>query len=406
MGSSTRRHRFRRWGRRASYVAGLLAVVAVVMVGLGWRAFGKSASGERLARMQASAQWQGGAFENTLPLYNDYWGSAMAVFDGSDDATPAEPLPVVTPDPAMFSRPPSSGLRVTWLGHSTTLIEIDGKRLLTDPIWGERTSPFSFAGPKRWYAPPIALSDLPPIDAVLISHDHYDHLDAPTIERMRGWETRFIAPLGVGAHLEYWGVPAGRITEVDWGDRVTLDELTIHCTEARHASGRQLLDQNATLWAGYALVGPRHRVYFSGDTGMFPELADIGARLGPFDVTMVEVGAYHRAWPDWHMGPEQAVTAHRMLRGKAFVPIHWGLFDLALHGWTEPVERTMAAAERAGVRVLVPRPGESLQPSTAETARWWPEVPWQTASEHPIAATKVAAASLLPTEVEAREAED
>ena len=261
-------------------------------------------------------------------------------------------------------------------------------------MWGERTSPFSFAGPKRWYAPPIALSELPPIDVVLISHDHYDHLDAPTIEQMRDWNTRFVVPLGVGAHLEYWGVPAERITELDWGDHLTVDELTVHCTEARHASGRHLLDQNATLWAGYALVGPSHRVFFSGDTGMFPELSDIGERFGPFDVTMVEVGAYNRAWPDWHMGPEQAVTAHRMLRGKAFLPIHWGLFDLALHGWTEPIERTMAAAQAQGVRVLSPRPGESVEPSTTKTTRWWPEVAWQTATDHPIEATKVSRAAL------------
>lgn len=386
--------RFRRWLRRLGYVLVVLGVIAAVAAGLGWRAFGKAASGDRLTRMEASPRWAGGGFDNTLPLYNDYWGMALAMLEGSDVASPTDPLPVVTPDPALFTEPPGSGLRITWLGHSTVLIELDGKRLLTDPVWGERTSPFSFAGPKRWYAPPIALSDLPPIDVVLISHDHYDHLDAPTIEQMRDWETRFVVPLGVGAHLEYWGLPAARITEVDWGDRVTIDALTIHCTEARHASGRHLFDQNATLWAGYALVGPRHRVFFSGDTGMFPELSDIGRELGPFDVTMVEVGAYHRAWPDWHMGPEQAVTAHRMLRGRVFLPIHWGLFDLALHGWTEPIERTMAAAAAQGVEVMSPRPGESVEPASAETARWWPEVSWETAAQHPIEATKVTRAAL------------
>src|SRR5690606_17533295 len=158
--------------------------------------------------------------------------------------------------------------------------------------------------------------------------------------------------------------------------------------------GRQVLDQNATLWAGYALRGPRHRVFFSGDTGMFPELADIGARLGPFDVAMIEVGAYHRAWPDWHMGPEQAIEAHAMVRGKVFLPIHWGLFDLALHGWTEPVERTLVAAEAAGARAVVPKPGESIEPSAARLARWWPEVPWQTAADHPIRATGLEPAAI------------
>jgi len=386
--------RMRRWLRRFGYVLVVLGAIAAVAAGLGWKAFGKGAAGERLARMEASPHWAGSTFENTLPLYNDYWGMALGMLDKSDVSTPSEPLPVVKPDPAMYEEAPSSGLRITWLGHSTTIIEIDGKRFLTDPVWGERTSPFSFVGPKRWYAPLIALADLPPIDAVLISHDHYDHLDQPTIEQIRDWDTRFVTALGVGAHLEYWGVPADRITEMDWGDSLEIGELTVHCAEARHASGRHLFDQNATLWAGYALVGPSHRVYFSGDTGMFPELADIGERLGPFDVTMVEVGAYHRSWPDWHMGPEQAVMAHRMLRGRVFLPIHWGLFDLALHGWTEPIERTMVAADEQGVDVMSPRPGESIEPASARTARWWPEVPWETAQDHPIEATKVSRAAL------------
>ncbi|MCA9625038.1 MAG: MBL fold metallo-hydrolase [Myxococcales bacterium] len=375
-------------------MAGLLAAPvapaadAADAVATAGRAFGSAATGERRRRMEASSHWTGKVFENTYPLWNDYWGMVTGAFDGSPNSTPPPPPPVVTPDPELFLSPPPSGLRITWLGHSTTLIEIDGRRFLTDPVWGERTSPFTFAGPKRWYAPPLPLEGVPPLDAVLISHDHYDHLDMPTIERMKHWDTTFVTALGVGAHLEYWGVPASRIVELDWGDEWSPGEgTTIVCAQARHASGRHLFDQNATLWAGYAVIGPKHRVYFSGDTGMFPELADIGREWGPFDVTMVEVGAYHRAWPDWHMGPEQAVAAHHMLRGRVFIPIHWGLFDLALHGWTEPVERTLVAAEEGNARVLVPRPGESLEPGHAKaTARWWPTVPWQTAAEHPIVA--------------------
>lgn len=362
----------------------------------GWRAFGASAKGERLVRMQASPQWDGGHFENPQPLYNDWWGSLGAMFDGSPDASPSAPLPVVTPEPAMFDTPPESGLRVTWLGHSTTLIEIDGLRLLTDPVWGPRSSPYTWVGPKRWYPPPIALDDLPKIDAVLISHDHYDHLDAPTIEQIKGWDTRFIVPLGVGAHLEYWGVPQERLIEMDWWETTRVGDLEIACTPARHASGRQAFDQNTTLWAGYALVGGQHRAYFSGDTGMFPALTEIGEKYGPFDMTMIEVGAYHSAWPDWHMGPEQAVEAHHMLRGRVLIPIHWGLFDLALHGWTEPVERVVVAAEAGAATLLVPRPGESLEPARDETARWWPEVPWQTAAQHPIRATGLVAAASVP----------
>jgi L-ascorbate metabolism protein UlaG (beta-lactamase superfamily) len=245
-------------------------------------------------------------------------------------------------------------------------------------------------GPDRWYPPPLPLDQLPEVDAVLISHDHYDHLDTPTIEALAKRDTTFIAPLGVGAHLELWGVPPERIVELDWWEDTKLGALTVTCTPARHASGRGLFDQNRTLWAGYALRSDKHRVFFSGDTGLFPAMKTIGDKLGPFDLTMIEVGAYDKAWPDWHIGPEQAIRAHGWLRGKVLLPIHWGLFDLAAHGWTEPIERVLVAAEAANVSVVSPRPGGSFEPSAPPTQeRWWPEVPWETAEQHPIVSTKV-----------------
>jgi L-ascorbate metabolism protein UlaG (beta-lactamase superfamily) len=206
-----------------------------------------------------------------------------------------------------------------------------------------------------------------------------------------GWPTTFIVPLGVGAHLAYWGVPEARIIELDWWERTKVRDLEIVCTPARHASGRTMLtDKDAKLWAGYAFVGGRHRAYFSGDTGLFPAMRDIGARLGPFDVTMIEVGQYHRAWPDWHIGPEQAVVAHGMVGGRVMVPMHWGLFTLAPHGWTEPIERALAASGGAGAKLVTPRPGESIEPEASPAAaRWWPTLPWQTAAEHPVVSTKV-----------------
>jgi L-ascorbate metabolism protein UlaG (beta-lactamase superfamily) len=183
-------------------------------------------------------------------------------------------------------------------------------------------------------------------------------------------------------------VPASRIVELDWWDRTEIGGIEIVCTPARHASGRTPFDQNATLWAGYAMLGPQHRVYFSGDTGLFPALREIGDLLGPFDLTMIESGAYNAAWPDWHLGPEQAVQAHEMVRGRVMLPVHWGLFDLSYHAWTEPVERVLAAADRVGVAVVVPKPGESIEPeATPDLERWWPEVPWQTAEQAPVVAT-------------------
>lgn len=368
--------------------AAILALAAAVLIPLGWSAFGQGAKGERLAKMKASPQYKDGKFRNERELYNNVLGSLTGFINKSKQASPKAELPVIKRAKADFVSP--QDLRLTWLGHSTVLIEIEGKRFLTDPVWGERTSPFSFMGPKRWYKAPLALADLPPIDAILISHDHYDHLDEPTIRKLASIDTKWIAPLGVGAHLEYWGIPAERLTEVDWGDRLEVEGITIESTRARHASGRHALDQNATLWTGYAVLGQQRRVYFSGDTGMFPEFADIGERLGPFDIVMIEVGAYDQNWPDWHIGPEQAVRAHQMLKGEIFVPIHWGLFDLAMHSWTEPVERVAAAAKEAGVRVQTPKPGESITTETATIAKWWPgDVTWRTADEYPIVSTKL-----------------
>jgi len=201
---------------------------------------------------------------------------------------------------------------------------------------------------------------------------------------------KFIVPLGVGAHLEYWGVAPERIVEVDWWDHVQLGALDVVCTPVRHASGRHVFDKDATLWASYALLGPSHRAYYSGDTGLFTALQDIGEKLGPFDVTMIEVGQYHRGWPDWHLGPEQAVTAHRMLRGKVFFPIHWGLFTLAAHGWTEPIERSTLASKQQDVVVVTPKPGQSVDPTLpTETARWWPTLPFDDATKHAIVSGNV-----------------
>jgi len=361
--------------------------LATVLV-QGWTAFGKGASGARLLRMQGSPNYRDGHFVNPQPLFNDYWGMLGGMWHTSDHINPAEPPPVARLSAQDLSAPPASGLRVTWFGHSSMLVEIDGKRLLTDPMWSERASPLGWLGPKRWYPPAITLEDLPKLDAVLISHDHYDHLDYGSVVRLNALGVRFVVPLGVGAHLEYWGVPAERITELDWWERTQLAGLTIVCTPARHASGRFLFDNDSKLWAGFALLGPRHRAYYSGDTGLFPAMRQIGEKLGPFDVTMIETGQYHRAWPDWHIGPEQAVLAHQRVRGNVFLPVHWALLGLAFHGWTEPGERSLAAAHDSQTALVTPRPGQPFQPSVEPRAqRWWPQVPWETAKQHPIVST-------------------
>jgi L-ascorbate metabolism protein UlaG (beta-lactamase superfamily) len=225
------------------------------------------------------------------------------------------------------------------------------------------------------------------VDAVVISHDHYDHLDYDTVKGLLDRETKWLVPLGVGVHLERWGVPSERVVELDWWEDVQVGSTKLTCTPARHFSGRSifLADQNVTLWSGWAMQGPEHRVFYSGDTALHPQFDDIGERLGPFDVTMIEVGAYNALWADVHLGPEQAVIAHQLVGGRVLLPVHWGMFDLALHSWTEPMERTVAAAERRSVSVVTPRPGESLElggePPPVE--RWWPDVPWETVEQAP-----------------------
>jgi L-ascorbate metabolism protein UlaG (beta-lactamase superfamily) len=266
----------------------------------------------------------------------------------------------------------SDELAVSWLGHSTVLLEIDRYRVLTDPVWSDRCSPSDVIGPARMHPPPVELDALPAVDAVVISHDHYDHLDMDTIVALaRTQWAPFFVPLGVGAHLRGWGIPEQRIVELDWNERAQVDDLTLICTPARHFSGR-FLTRNTTLWASWVVIGPAHRAYFGGDTGYTNSFAQIGADYGPFDVTLMPVGAYHKAWPDIHMNPEEAIQAHQDVNGRLLVPIHWCTFRLAPHPWAEPIERLLAAADAAHVQVAVPKPGGRVDPAaTAEVEPWW-----------------------------------
>lgn len=272
---------------------------------------------------------------------------------------PSNPIPLV----AVPAPETASDLAVTWFGHSSVLIEVDGFRVLADPVWGERVSPSPTIGPARLHPVPVALSALPPIDAVIISHDHYDHLDLPTIDELtRDRDVPFCVPVGVGGHLRAWGVPEDRIVELDWDQAHTLTRggksLKVVCTEARHFSGRGLT-RNSTQWASWSLVGPAHSVFFGGDTGFTERFKLIGDHFGPFDLTLLPIGAYDPLWPDVHTNPEEAVAIHAMIAkpGAPLVPVHWATFNLAFHDWSEPVERLLAAAEEAGVATVIPMPG-------------------------------------------------
>jgi L-ascorbate metabolism protein UlaG (beta-lactamase superfamily) len=367
----------------ATAVAVLIALVASTS----WLdQLGAPATGERLARIQRSPNFRDGSFQNpgnsTAVLNPGFKGVAKMMRDwlgGHEQRVPPGPMPIVNLTRADFERAPASGLRATWLGHSTVLVEIDGARILFDPVWARRASPSSLVGPVRFHAPPLALDNLPPLDAIVASHDHYDHLDRGVVKAIVAdtsqARAKFVVPLGVGAHLERWGVAADRIVELDWSESTAVGPLKLTATPARHFSGRGLTDRNHTLWASWSVAGPTSRVFHSGDTGPFAGFANIGADHGPFDLTLIKIGAYGDNWPDIHVTPEQAVDANGHLRGKALLPIHWGTFNLAYHAWDEPAERVVAAAVIAGTRVFVPRPGESIEPSVARAVDpWWKTV--------------------------------
>jgi L-ascorbate metabolism protein UlaG (beta-lactamase superfamily) len=343
------------------------------------KSLGKRAEGLRLERMRASPRWSGESFRNWHPIppgLRDLSVERPTMGDflcGGARRVPRGPLPAVDPREG-WSRKAGSGLRATWLGHSTVLLEIDGLRILTDPVWGLRASPSQIAGPKRFQPVPIALADMPPLDLVLVSHDHYDHLDYTSIRELARRDVPFVTSLGVGAHLEAWGVAPQRITELDWWESHTLPgaELTVTAAPSQHFSGRGLKDRNATLWSSLVIRTPRHAVFFSGDTGLTTEYAAIRERLGPFDLVLLEVGAFHPAWGDIHLGPANALEALRLLGGGAFLPVHWGTFSLALHAWDEPVETLLALGPPRGAQLLLPRLGEAVEPAHFEAPTpWW-----------------------------------
>lgn len=332
--------------------------------------------GLRLERVLASPQYVGDGFINTYRSSTpnqtqDRPGLIDFMFRGNE-RVPSRPLPLLDPRGA-WTRRVQSGLRATWLGHSTVLLEIDGRRVLTDPVWGLRASPFSFLGPKRFHPVPVAIDALPALDAIVISHDHYDHLDYVSVRALAALNVPFVTSLGVGARLEAWGVPLANIIELDWWESTTLASgLTITAAPSHHFSGRGLHDRNATLWSSFAMRGERSAVYFSGDTGLSPHLAEIGRRLGPFDLVMLEVGAFDPSWSSIHLGPDNALQAWAELGSGRLLPVHWATFNLAMHAWSQPGEVLYAKAPEG---LVMPQLGEAIEPAHIDSVQpWWRQV--------------------------------
>ena len=334
--------------------------------------------------MISMAVKQDGRFQNPVPTrvggFSTLFKALPLLLTNKEERVPLKPLGPFRTDPRVYATQSESGMRVTWFGHSSLLLEIDGVRLLIDPVWDERVAPTRWAGPKRFFAPTLPLQEMPAIDAVLISHDHYDHLGKATIQRLSGLEAlaraHWVTPLGVGKLLERFGVAAGRTVELDWTQSTVFahGECAITSVPARHFSGRILFNRFETLWASFVIKGKDHTVYYGADSGWWEGFAEIGAAYGPFDLTMLEIGAFHELWKDIHMGPDGAARAYVDLGGPAraglLMPINWGLFDLALHGWRQPIERLVEVALKQGWPLFAPEPGLPTE-VLALQSNWW-----------------------------------
>lgn len=342
----------------------LLALVTLLALTSYWifrlPVFGAEASGARLVRMQQSSQFHGDRFENTPPYVSDFsMMRELEAYLGDEHREPAFNIPVISMSADNLGTSVAPGLRAWWLGHASVLLEIDGVRVLTDPMFSQRASPFQFIGPARLHDTPLALELWKNIDAVVISHDHFDHLDMDSIRHLARGGTQFYVGLGIGAHLEKWGVNPVQIHEMDWWEEAEIKGVKIHCTPARHYSGRTSMN-NSTLWASWMLKGPNHSAYFSGDTGYAGHFKAIRERLGAPDLALIKIGAYGDTWLDIHMNPEAAIKAGQDLGAHTMLPIHWATFNLAYHDWVEPIMRTLAAANAKNIQVITPRVGEKF----------------------------------------------
>ena len=356
-------------------VIALLAIVITLFMNLSPQ-FGESPDKKQKTAYAQLNHWKAGKFINQIPTVMDINFSRLIhkMMDSSSNRRPKRDIVVEKIDSLEIVNHESSITRLTWFGHSAFLLELDGKKILLDPMFGQTSAPHPWLGPKRYSKElPIEIEKLPVIDAVIFSHDHYDHLDYGSIQKLKDKVGVFYVPLGVANHLIKWGVPEEKIHELDWWDKIKFDQIELVCTPARHFSGRGIFDRSTTLWCSWVIRGDDRNIYFSGDSGYGPHFKEIGEKYGPFDISLMECGQYNEDWKAIHMMPEETVQATIDLKSKLLVPIHWGAFTLAFHDWTDPAERVTKKAAELKVTISTPRIGETIIIGTIDfpRERWW-----------------------------------
>lgn len=358
----------------------LTAIVIALIISVFFEYFmvspklGGKAKGTSLKRKQNSANYRNGHFQNKIPtpMASPRFSTIIRFLKKDGKRFPEKPLATKIFDKQAFNEEEEK-LTFSWFGHSSVLLKLERRTILIDPVFGPRASLFTFLGPKQYpYSQKHKLADMPEIDAVLISHDHYDHLEYESILYLKDRVSRFYVPLGVRAHLERWGVSSAKITELDWWEEAVFDEdLRLVYTPTRHFSGRSILSRNQTLWGSWSIIGQKHKVFFSGDSGYFAGFQEVGKELGPFDLAFVENGQYNEDWASIHMMPEQSALVGSELKANVVVPIHWGKFSLSIHDWDEPIERFLKAAEKQKYKVLTPAPGAVVSLPSEALPEWW-----------------------------------
>ncbi len=340
--------------------------------------FGGKHDASDVARYESSGHYNDGKFENNIPTdmdmgFKDMMSTMAEFIKGGKDRKPDHLLPQLAVDSASIADY-SGPTRLIWFGHSSFLLQMDGKNILIDPMLGPVPAPHPMLGGNRFNLDlPIAIEKLPKIDAIIISHDHYDHLDYGSIQKLKSKTDQYFLPLGVGAHFAAWGIEASKIHELDWWDEIAFDQMTLVFAPSRHFSGRGLGDRFSTLWGSWIIKGSKDNIYFSGDSGYGPHFKTIGEKYGPFDFAMMECGQYNEKWANIHMMPEETAQAGLDVNAKVVMPIHWGAFTLSLHTWTDPVERISKKASELGLSLRIPEIGEPIIVGKELPAikEWW-----------------------------------